>query len=74
MLFFTYFHIVDTDVPDFRPDFDDEEAGEYGSRDWYRLYLFPGKTTTSAMSYDSESSPFIYLPFFILILLMHRPS
>jgi hypothetical protein len=56
MLFFAYFHILDAPVPDFRPDFDDPEAGEYGHRDWYGLYLFSGRATTTAMSYDSKCS------------------
>jgi Centromere DNA-binding protein complex CBF3 subunit, domain 2 len=56
MLFFTYFHILDAPIPDFRPDFDDPEAGEYGHRDWYGLYLFSGRATTTAMSYDSKCS------------------
>jgi Centromere DNA-binding protein complex CBF3 subunit, domain 2 len=55
MLFFGYFHILDVPVPDFRPDFDDAEAGEYGHRDWYGLYLFSGRAMTTAMSYDSKS-------------------
>jgi hypothetical protein len=55
MLFFAYFHILKYEVPDFRPNFNDPEAGEYGSRDWYSLFLFSGKTTTTAMSYDSKS-------------------
>lgn len=56
MFFFAYFHIMDVAVPDFRPDFDDLQAGEYGHQDWYGLYLFAAKSAVTAMSYDSKLS------------------
>ncbi|KAK7053517.1 hypothetical protein R3P38DRAFT_3254085 [Favolaschia claudopus] len=47
--FYTHFHILKASVPDFAPDFDDDEFGEYGHRQWYDLHLF-----SSAMDCTKE--------------------
>jgi hypothetical protein len=39
--------------PAFAPDFDDPECAEFGRRTWYNVFLFPGKGSGKAMSYDS---------------------
>jgi hypothetical protein len=40
MLFFAYFHILEVPVPNLEPDFTDPEYGEYGRRDWTKLFVF----------------------------------
>ena len=58
--FFSMFHIAGKKVPNFAPDFDDPKYTEYGRRDWYKYYIFPGKAKsseidgTTEMSYDSK--------------------
>jgi len=41
----------------FAPDFSDPNHKEYGRRDWYGLYLFPGKDNEreglNEMTYES---------------------
>ena len=39
---FGYFHILGKRIS-FAPDFDDPKYSDYGRRDWYKFYLFPGK-------------------------------
>ena len=41
--FFSHFHVLGKATPTFSPDFSDPNHKEYGRRDWYGLYLFPGK-------------------------------
>ena len=53
MLFYAYFHILELPVPNFAPDFTDPEYGEYGQRDWYKLFVFSTKGPDIPMSYDS---------------------
>ncbi|KAF9471271.1 hypothetical protein BDN70DRAFT_901472 [Pholiota conissans] len=56
---FSFFHILQKDPPCFAPNFDDPNHQEFGRRDWYRLYLFPGKGDEpegmNPMTYDSAS-------------------
>ncbi len=47
---FSYFHIMGKMPPQFSPDFADCDYGEYGRRDWYRLFIFPGKDDVEKMS------------------------
>jgi len=47
---FSYFHIMGKMPPQFSPDFADRDYGEYGRRDWYRLFIFPGKDDVEKMS------------------------
>jgi hypothetical protein len=52
---FGHFHLLGKDLPeDLTPDFDDEEYGDWGRRDWQNLYLFPGKNDNEPMSYESK--------------------
>lgn len=57
--FFSIFHILGSKVPEFAPDFDDPDHTEFGRRDWYRLYAFPGiaknahEEGKTPMSYES---------------------
>ncbi|KAI3607460.1 hypothetical protein WG66_004527 [Moniliophthora roreri] len=43
MHLFGRFHILKEDPLNFKPDFESEDAGEYGYRAWYNLVLFHGK-------------------------------
>lgn len=73
---FSQFHILGSDKPNFAPDFDDPNCTEYGRRDWYKLFLFPGKgkqngsdsssivDSMEPMSYDSKSIVFTVSPNF----------
>jgi hypothetical protein len=54
--FFSHFHILQTAIPDFTPDFDNPKYGEFGHRPWYDRLLFPGKSNTEEMSYLSKCS------------------
>ena len=49
---FAHFHILCQEVPDFTPDFDNTEYGEYGYCEWYNYCVFYGKDVKSEMSYD----------------------
>lgn len=53
MLFFAYFHILETPVPDFSPDFLDDKFGEWGRREWYQYHVFSTKDLKSEMTYES---------------------
>ena len=50
---FAHFHILRQEVPNFTPDFNNTEYGEYGYREWYDYCVFYGKDIKSEMSYDS---------------------
>lgn len=59
-LLFSYFHILQKPKPQFEPDFSDPSHSEFGRRDWYTIFLFPGKPKTpeevdgsTSMTYDS---------------------
>jgi hypothetical protein len=56
MLFFAHFHILDNPVPDFTPDFDSPESGQYGIRDWYEYHVFYATrhSLKKEMTYQSE--------------------
>jgi hypothetical protein len=54
MKFFAYFHILGKELPNFAPDFNNTEFGEYGCREWYDLFVFWGEDPKKEMSYDSE--------------------
>nr|GAT44268.1 predicted protein [Mycena chlorophos] len=55
LLFFAYFHVLGAPVPNFEPDFNDPDYGDYGRREWYALYLFStSKDCKKAMSYANH--------------------
>jgi hypothetical protein len=56
LLLFAHFHILGHPVPDFAPDFEAPECGQYGVRSWYQYHLFwpTRKPPTSSMTYESE--------------------
>ena len=58
MLLWATFHLRQTPVPNFVPDFSDPKFGEYGRRDWYNHLLFFSSTGSPdvMMKYKSESS------------------
>lgn len=56
-LFFAYFHILQAGVPEFIPDFDNTEFGEFGYHEWYDNCVFWGKDVRQQMSYDSKLLP-----------------
>lgn len=72
MLFFAQFHILNRHLPNFEPDFQNPEFGEWGSREWYRYHVFWTKSELERMSYESEPSPPLWglwsLLTFILVL------
>ena len=73
--FFTHFHVLKVPVPDFAPDFDDPDYGEYGRRRWYELYLFSSaQDCTKEMVYQSKTSCLFYSnnKSLILLLTAHR--
>src|SRR5438105_2691818 len=57
---FSHFHILGKSLPQFSPDFNDHGHSEYGRRDWYEIFLFPGKddpeklSGTTPMTYESK--------------------
>lgn len=51
---YCHFHLMGEALPEFEPDFKDEEYGEYGRRDWAAVLLFPGKDKTKEMTYGSK--------------------
>ena len=52
---FALFHITGSPRPVFAPDFSSTEAGEFGRREWYALYVFPGRDgKDTQMSYQRE--------------------
>jgi hypothetical protein len=65
---FSHFHIMCRVPPQFSPDFDDQEHGEYGRRDWYGVLLFPGKDdvekTSGTIPMTYESRTFVRNSFF----------
>ncbi|KAJ7742819.1 hypothetical protein B0H16DRAFT_1860573 [Mycena metata] len=55
LLLFSYYHVRNSSVPDFAPDFSDVEYGDFGKREWYGIHLFPsGKNHMSEMGYDNH--------------------
>lgn len=58
MLFFAHFHIMARPVPDFSPNFEGPDSGEYGHRPWYKYHVFystaRGGDPEQPMSYDSQ--------------------
>lgn len=61
-LFFGHFHVLQKEPPSFAPDFSDPDHSEFGRRDWYQVFLFPGKgdhnklAGTTPMTYESRAS------------------
>jgi hypothetical protein len=54
-LFFSWFHVLNCPVPDFKPDFTDGKYGQFGRRDWYSFHVFShAKQADKSMTYDSE--------------------
>jgi hypothetical protein len=51
--FFYYFHVYGCPRPAFAPDFDAPDAGKYGFREWFQVYLFFGHDRTKQMGYAS---------------------
>jgi len=55
---FSHFQVQEKSRPNFAPDFTDPKHTEYGRRDWYKLFLFPGKGKESSgmdeMTYDNH--------------------
>jgi hypothetical protein len=69
MLFFAHFHVFSTPVPNFAPDFEGPNSGQYGVREWYQYHVFyPTRgMLVKEMTYESEWKTF-GLPFtFVLI-------
>lgn len=58
MLFFAHFHILNSPVPKFAPDFDSSGAGQYGFREWYQYHVFypTRKSPQHQMTYESKLS------------------
>ncbi|TFY74024.1 hypothetical protein EWM64_g9990 [Hericium alpestre] len=52
--FWAYFHVLSKPMPDFTPDFNDKEFGEFGRRDWYSYHLFYGKDISKGMTYENH--------------------
>lgn len=63
MLFFAHFHILSSPVPNFAPDFNGPNSGQYGIREWYQYHVFyPTRgSLTKEMTYESESSVGFFL-------------
>jgi hypothetical protein len=55
MLLFAHFHILETTLPKFEPDFTTPGYGEYGYCAWYDNFVFYAGKATSPMSYNSKS-------------------
>jgi len=57
MLFFVHFHILSSPVPDFAPDFQSPECGQFGIHEWYKYHVFyPTRSLPKKeMTYESES-------------------
>jgi hypothetical protein len=53
---FCRYQLLDKPFPDFAPDFSDASYGQYGRRDWWSHYLFPGRSDKEEMSYQSKLS------------------
>ena len=67
LLLFSHFHILQKPKPQFELDFNDAGHSEFGRRDWYTIFLFPGKPKTAKevdgsipMTYDSMQFSRIY--------------
>lgn len=55
ILFWARFHVLRVDPPDFGVDHSDRSFGEFGRRDWYKLFVFPSTLgSDQEMSYKSE--------------------
>ncbi|KAF9232053.1 hypothetical protein BU15DRAFT_67816 [Melanogaster broomeanus] len=54
MLFFAHFHIINQPVPSFEPDFETQDFGEYGFREWYSYHVFWTKSVSEQMSYENH--------------------
>ncbi len=56
MLFFAHFQILRKSPPSFVPDYSHPNAGQYGNRQWYNLYVFPSATSEGdePMTYNSK--------------------
>ncbi|KAJ3502645.1 hypothetical protein NLJ89_g8791 [Agrocybe chaxingu] len=67
--FFSYFHILKKPPPEFAPDFCDVEHSEYGRRDWYGHFLFPGK-----MGPEGEQRPMTYTNHYERLKKMHEKN
>jgi hypothetical protein len=65
MLFFAHFHVISSPLPDFAPNFEGPNAGQYGVREWYQFHVFyPTGTRGSpskVMTYESECEIFCFL-------------
>ncbi|KAJ7165925.1 hypothetical protein C8R46DRAFT_1219700 [Mycena filopes] len=57
LLFFAYFHIINSPVPNFSVDFEHPDYGEYGRREWYELFTFStSKDCKREMQYATHNS------------------
>lgn len=56
LLFFAHFHVLGQPVPEFSPDFNEPDCGQYGVRAWYKYHVFwpTRKSPTSCLTYESE--------------------
>ncbi|KAF7330285.1 hypothetical protein MVEN_02466400 [Mycena venus] len=53
--FFSHFHIIEAPVPNFAPNYDNPNYGDYGHRQWYELFLFSStKDCTKEMVYQTH--------------------
>jgi hypothetical protein len=67
MHFFAVYHIQGKAPPNFAPDFNDATAGELGRRDWWHVYVFPGRDEEQ-MTYASECATSCLCNFILIIL------
>jgi hypothetical protein len=68
---FAHLHILQNNIPNFTPDFDNTEYGEYGYREWYDYCVFYGQDVKKEMSYDSMCHN---IPFRLALLTFYHRS